>query len=106
MKKTIIIAALAATSLAAAPARAGLNSGDWAAILGAVVEVAGAAATGYAAAQAVRANQLPTPQVMPNVFYTGWSMDPAVGLLCHYSDNSQRPYPTLADCPASFYIPE
>ncbi len=101
MKKLILIAAMSASAIAT-PARAGLNSGDWAAILGAVVEVAGAAATGYAAAQAARQPAQP-PEV--NVFYTGWSIDPAVGLLCHYSDGSQRPYPSLSECPASFFAP-
>lgn len=94
--KKLLIAAAAASVLVAAPARAALHGGDWADIISVVIGAAGAAAQGYAAAQ--QANQVP----VYNVVYTGWSMDPNVGLLCHYSDGSQRPYPTLSECPAYF----
>jgi hypothetical protein len=75
-----------------------MNGSDWAAVFQLVTAVAGAAATGYANAQIAA-------QPQPNVFYTGAHIDERVGLLCHYSDGSERPYPTLADCPASFYLP-
>lgn len=104
MKRTLIIAALAATSLAAAPARAGLNSGDWAAILGAVVEVAGAAATGYAAAQQAQADAQAAaqPQAAPTIFYTGFYMKAWGVKVCQYTDGSELAIDSRSSCPAYF----
>jgi hypothetical protein len=104
MKKTLIIAALAASTLVSVPARAGLNSADWGAILGAVVEVAGAAATGYAAAQQAQADAQAAAQqqVTPTIFYTGFYMKAWGVKVCQYTDGSELAIDSRSSCPAYF----
>jgi len=88
MKRPLILLAASVALVAAAPARAGLNSADWAGILNVVVGAAGAASAGYAASQQAQqeaaAQQAPTP----TVFYKDVLLNLDGELVCIYSDGS------------------
>ncbi len=99
----MVVTLFAATATLTAPARAGLNSADWANILGAVVEVAGSAAAGYAAAQQAQAEQQAAEQRPdPTIFYTGYYMKPYGVKVCQYTDGSELAIDKRSECPAYF----
>lgn len=109
MNKLLLSAALAAGILSA-PAHAGsLHSGGWADIVGAIIEVGAAAATGYAAAQV--AQQQAAIASMPQqggrmVYYKSIVYNTDGTRTCLYDDSSWVVIRPGEDCVSYFEAPQ